>query len=102
MEVRFLDVDAKHDTRRFAELDHRCEQIGIRRQPALAADAQGLVDARHEEDQLHEARTFDNVLETVDPVVAGTVRHQQPVGSFDMDEAGIAAARRSIDAAVGA
>ena len=47
-------------------------------------------------------RAFDDVAKTVDAVVAGTVRHQQQVRPGDMDEAGIAAARRGIDAAVGA
>ena len=61
-----------------------------------------LVDPGHEEDQLHEARALDDIPETVDPVVAGTIRHQQLVRSGDVDEAGIAAARRGIDAAVGA
>src|SRR5258708_35157197 len=68
---------------------------------ALAADTQRLVDSGHEEDQLHEARAFDDVAKTVDAVVAGAVWHQQQVRSGDVDKAGSAAARRGIDAAVG-
>ena len=56
----------------------------------------------HEEHQVHEAGALDDIPETVDPVVAGAVGHQQPVRSGDTDKAGIAAARRGIDAAVGA
>src|ERR1700677_2828242 len=47
------------------------------------------------------AAAFDDVPETVDPVVARPIGHQQPVRAGDADKAGIAAARRGIDAAVG-
>jgi hypothetical protein len=65
-----------------------------------AADAQRLVDAGQKEDQLHEAASFDNIAETVDPVVAGAIGHQEPVRPGDVDKTGIAAARRGVDAAV--
>src|SRR5258706_523113 len=55
MEIGFVHIDAQDRAWRLAEFDHRSQQIRFRRQFALAADAQRLVDAGHEEDQLHEA-----------------------------------------------
>src|SRR5450756_2503356 len=71
MEIGLLHADAQHRARRLAEFLHRGQQMRLRRELAGAADAQRLVDAGHEEDQLHEARTLDDILEAVDPVVAG-------------------------------
>src|SRR5260221_37607 len=102
MEVALGQADAQHHARRLAESHHRRQQIRIRRERALAADAQRLVDAGYEEDQLHKAASLDDVSKTVDPVVAGAIGHQELVRPGDMDKAGVAAARRGIDAAVGA
>src|SRR3979490_611623 len=60
----------------------------------LPASAQRVVDARHKEDQLHEARALDNIAETVDPVVAGTIGHQQLGRAGDVAKTGIGAASR--------
>src|SRR5665647_1418431 len=79
MEIDLADADAQHRARRLAELLYGSQQFRRRRQRAGAADAQRLVDAGNEEDQLHEAAPLDDVAETVDPVVAGAVGHQQPV-----------------------
>ena len=102
MEVDLVHADAQHHARRLAEFHHRRQQIRIGRERALAADAQRLVDAGYEEDQLHKAASLDDVSKTVDPVVAGAIGHQEPVRPGDMDKAGVAAARRGIDTAVGA
>src|SRR5260370_15247231 len=51
--------------------------------------------------QLHKARALDNIAETVDPVVAGTIGHQKLVRAGDVDKTRIAAAWRGIDTAVG-
>src|SRR5665647_3909877 len=79
MEIDLADADAQHRARRLAELLYGSQQFRRRRQRAGAADAQRLVDAGNEEDQLHEAAPLDDAAETVDPVVAGAVGHQQPV-----------------------
>src|SRR4029078_1991600 len=59
VEIDFADVDPQRRARRLAELDHRGQQFRLRGDFPSAADAQRLVDPRHEEDQLHEARAFD-------------------------------------------
>src|SRR5436853_485434 len=79
MEIDFPDIDAQHRARRLAELHHRGHQLRLRRHLARAADAQRLVDPGHEEDQLHEATSLDDVAKAVDAVVARAIRHQQQV-----------------------
>src|SRR5450755_4320596 len=100
MEIGLVHRDAQYRARQLAELLHRGQQIRLGRQLAGAADAKRLVDTRHEEDQLHEARALDDIAETVDAVVAGAIGHQEPVRAGDIDKTRIAAARRRIDAAV--
>ena len=100
MEIGLTHVDAERHARQLAELLHRRQELRLGREAAPAADAERLVDAGHEEDQLQKAASLDDVAKTVDPVVAGAVRHHEQVRSLDMDEAGRAAARRGIDAAV--
>src|ERR1700683_854773 len=102
MEIGLAHVDAQHGAWQLAKLSHRLEQSRVRRHRALAADAKRLVQTRHEEDQMHAARALDDIFKTVDAVVAGPIGHQEPVRTIDMDKAWTAAARRGIDAAVGA
>jgi monoamine oxidase len=102
VEISLAYLDLQHCAGQLAELFHPGEQRLIDRYRALAADAKRLVDPRHEEDQLQETGAFDDIPKTIDAVVAGAIRHQQPVRAFDMHEARRAAARRGVDAAVGA
>src|ERR1700737_4077563 len=46
MEIGLVHGDAQHRARQLAELHHRCQQIRLHRQLALAAAAKRLVDTR--------------------------------------------------------
>src|SRR2546423_12538238 len=100
MKVGLLHGDAQYRARKLAEFFERGQSIRLGRQRACAANAQRLVNPRHEKNELHEAGALDDVSETVDPVIARAIGHQEPVRTGHLYESGVAAARRGIDAAV--
>ena len=67
------------------------EGVGVGGDDGGAVDADGFVDAGDEENQA-DAGMGDDVLQAVDPAVAGAIGQDERVGVQDMDEAGRIAA----------
>ena len=77
----------------------RSRKRGIDRDPRLAVDAQRLVHAGDEEEQA-DRRVDDDVLQRVEPVVAGPVGDGDRAVVEDGGEAGLVALRRHVGIAV--
>src|SRR6516165_22917 len=73
-------------------------EIRIRADPSAAVDAVSLVHTGHEEDQSN-ARVFNKVSETINQIVAATVRNEQrPTVIRNLHEPRPIALRRTVEA----